>query len=326
MLCIVAKIIVLLASMLSILGSSIVLAGGPPQVKCTPDWDHVTWEIRYDQAQLARLRLRSESLVPGQLAVATQQEVAFTPSKGQEVSLPGGWMNGGYVFDEWDELLKLLENSVGGISIKQPAFTQNANRQIFALTPDQQKALHSQKGILDLKVSFLMYKLILRAKFSLDAPAPVENGGITYQVVPAGTLPAYKNSNGMVTYLNGKPVSDAEAVKTLSGNNPTIDVSRKGTLDPADKLAGRALVYLLVNPDDHTAMILQPVAPNGFFDPRRDPSRLDVVDHLGIVPDKTPLKRKILYIFDPKAGETTVVKLNNPEFIMQWPQNSGAQP
>ena len=303
-----------------------VLASDTPQVKCTPDWSKVTWETRYDQAQLAHVRLRSESLLSGQLAVATQQEATFTPSKGQDVTLTGGWMNGGYVFDSWDQLLKLLENSVGGISIKQPAFTQNSNRQIFALSPDQQKALHSQKGILTLKVSFEMYKLILRAKLSLDAPTPVQNGGILYQVVPTGTIPTYKSPSDMATYVNGKLVSEEQAIATLSGNKPTLDVSRKGAIDPIDKRPGRELVYLLVNPDDHTAVILQTVAPNGFFDPRRDPSRLDVVDHLGIVPDKTPLKRKILYVFDPLVGDTTAVTLKDSEFMMQWPQNTGVQP
>ena len=93
-------------------------------------------------------------------------------------------------------------------------------------------------------------------------------------------------------------------------------------IDPADKRPGRKLVYVLVNPENHTGTILEEFAPNGYVDPRRDRSRLDVVDHLGIVPDKTPLARKILYVFDPLVGDTTEVALKNSEFTMQWPQDS----
>ena len=112
-----------------------------------------------------------------------------------------------------------------------------------------------------------------------------------------------------MTYLNGKRVSQAEAVATLIGNRERLDISRKGTIDPADKRPGRTLVYVLVNPEDHTAIILQNAAPNGFFDRKRDPTRIDVVDHLGIVPDKTPLNHKILYVFDPLVGDSTEVTL-----------------
>jgi len=306
------------------------LAEDTPLVQCTPDWMGVTWETRYDQAKLARVRLNPKSSSTGQLAVIKRQKVTFTPENGQEVSLTGGWENGGYVFDNWDELLNLLENSVGGISIKQSAFTQNSNQQIFALPPDQQKTLHSQKGVLTLRVTFEMYKLNLRAKFSLDAPTPVQSGGVLYQVLPTAsktgvnasppaTDPTDQGPGGDVTYLNGKRVSKAEALATLSGHWPTLDVSRKGSVDPTDQRPGRTLVYLLVNPEDHTASILQEVAPNGFFDRRRDPSRIDVIDHLGIAPDKTPLNHKILYVFDPLVGESTEVTLRDSEFTMHWP-------
>ena len=322
------KRIVVSLSLLTLLWSG--LADETQIVQCNPDWTQVTWETRYDQAKLARIRLNPKSLLPGQLAVIKQQEVTFTPTNGQEVTLDGGWKYGGYVFDSWDELLILLEHSVGGITIKQTPFTQNSNRQIFALSPGQQKILHSQKGILVLRVVCEMYKLNMISKFSLDAPTPVQGGGIIYQVVPAATKtaggasqptidPTDRHPTGEVTYLNGKLVSKAEAIATLSGERATLDFSRKGSIDATDKRPGRALVYLLVNPEDHTANILQAVAPNGFFDPRRDPSKIDVIDHLGIPPDKTPLNHKILYVFDPLDEESTEVTLKNDEFMMHWP-------
>ena len=175
-----------------------------------------------------------------------------------------------------------------------------------------------------------MYTLHLRARFSLDAPTPVQSDGILYEVLPPASKPGVSASNdaiapadkrpgGMATYLNGKRASPEEAVAALMGNKTRLDLSRKGNIDPADKRAGRVLVYLLVNPDDHTASLLQGVAPNGFFNPGRDPSKLDVIDHLGVVPDETPLNHKILYVFDPVIGGTTEVTLKDSEFTMQWP-------
>jgi hypothetical protein len=314
---------------LSLLSS---LANETPAVQCDPDWKGVTWETRYDQAKLARVRLSLKSGVPGQLAVIKGQEVTFTPANGQEVTLEGGWSYGGYVFDNWDPLLKILEDSVGGISIKQPAFTQNSNHQIFALSPGQQKALQSQKGTLVVKVICEMYQLHLRAKFSLDAPKPVQDGGILYQVVsvptanktgtaatPAPAAPADTRSDGEMIYLNGKRVTQAEALAMKAGNGAILNLSRKGTIDPTDQRPDRMLVYLLVNPEDHTGKLLQGVAPNGFFDRKRDPSKMDVVDHLGIDPDQMPLNHKILYVFDPLVGDTTETTVKDLEFVMHWP-------
>jgi len=153
------SVIVSFCALIQILSA---LAGDAPAARCDPDWADVTWETRYDGAKLARVRLHPKSLLPGQLAVIKTQEVTFTPSGGEGVPLEGGWIYGGYVFDSWDELLKLLENSVGGISIQQPAFTQNSNHQIFALSADQQNALHFKKGVLGLKVT-------------LDVHAPLES-------------------------------------------------------------------------------------------------------------------------------------------------------
>lgn len=314
---------------LSLLSS---LAKDAPAVQCDPDWKGVTWETRYDQAKLARVRLNPKSGVPGQLAVIKGQEVTFTPANGQKVTLEGGWLYGGYVFDNWDQMLKILEDSVGGISIKQPAFTQNSNHQIFALSPEQQKALQSQKGTLVVKVFCEMYQLRLRAKFSLDAPKPVQDGSILYQVVsvptadkmvtaatPAPAVPADARSGGEVVYLNGKRVTQAEVLAIKAGNGAILNLSRKGTIDPADQRPGRTLVYLLVNPEDHTGKLLQGVAPNGFFDRRRDPSKMDVVDHLGIDPDQMPLDHKILYVFDPLVGDATETTVKDLEFVMRWP-------
>jgi len=262
------------------------------QIVCTPDWSTVTWETRYDQAKLAHIQLNAKSALPGQLAAITKVVATFKPSQGQEVILNGGWEHG-YVFDNWDQLLKQLETLVSGISITQTAFNpENSHWQVFALSPDQQKGFLHQKGVLDLKVTCELWQLKLMAKIPLNAPISIKNGPELIQFAP-------------------------------TGDTARLEVSRTGPVDPHDTRPSRTLVFLLVDPDNHTGTLLQEVAPDGFFTPGRDPTKLptqlNLVYQLGVVPTKTPLDRQILYIFDPVLGNTAEATASDPNFDMQWP-------
>jgi hypothetical protein len=222
-----------------------------------------------------------------------QCKATFTPPQGQAMALEGGLKYGGYVFDNWDQLVKRLEALVDGISITQTAFyPENSLSQSFALTPDEQKKLLHQKGVLTLRVTCELWDLKLKAKIPLNAPASIKSGSELFQFAP-------------------------------TGDTARVEVSRTGPIDPNDHRPSRTIVFLLVDPDNHKANLLQEVAPNGFFAPGRDPTKppttYNLVYQLGVAPSKTPLDHEILYIFDTVLGETARTTVSDPNFDMQWP-------
>ena len=262
-------------------------SGDTPRIAFAPDWGGVTWETRYDQAKLAHVLLVPAGGAQDQLPVVTKIEASFKPAQGVEMPLEGG--GGSYVFDNWTQLVKLLEALVGGITISQTAFYPDSSHpQIFAISAAQQNELRGKSGTLTLKVACELYRLKLKAKIPLNAPITIKNGTELIQYAP-------------------------------TGDTARLAVSRTGTLDPTDKRPARVLVFLLVDPDNHTATLLQEVAPNGFFMPGRDPTKLNLVYQLGVVPGKTPLDHEILYLFDPVVGDTTQTTVSDPNFKMQWP-------
>jgi hypothetical protein len=280
-------------SAMILLNSSQCIASDTPQITVAPDWDKVTWESRYDNAKVLHIQLNAKSLLPDQLAAVTEVDATFRPSQGQEMVLDGGLKYGGYVFDNWDQLVKRLEALVGGISITQTAFyPENSLSQSFALTPDEQNKLLHQKGVLTLKVTCELWQLKLKVKIPLNAPSSIKSGSELFQFAP-------------------------------TGDTARLEVSRTGPIDPNDHRPSRTLVFLLVDPDNHTATLLQEVAPNGFFTPGRDPTKppttLNLVYQLGVTPGKTPIDHEILYIFDTVLGDTTEATVSDPNFEMQWP-------
>ena len=285
----VIKGIGLALSAVALLSCSQRVANNPSLIAVTPDWGKVTWESRYDNAKVAHIQLNAKSLLPGQLAVVKEVDATFRPMQGQEMVLDGGGKYGGYVFDNWDQLVEQLEALVGGITITQTAFyPENSLSQSFALTPDEQKELQQQAGALSLKITCELYQLKLKAKIPLSVPISVKNGSELIQYAP-------------------------------TGDTARLEVSRTGPVDPNDQRPGRTLVFLLVDPDNHTATLLQEVAPDGFFNPGRDKTQLNLVYQLGVTPSKTPIDHEILYLFDPVVGDAAEAKVTDPDFKMQWP-------
>jgi hypothetical protein len=265
-------------------------ADDAPLVTAHPQWDKVTWETRYDKTEGASLPPNLVSQVPGAMAVPGTIDASFQPATGAKVKFDRDHMYGfyAYVFNDWGELQKLLSAQVPGLTFPLPdPYPNRGLSEAFVLTLEQQKALAGQKGTLTLKIPCEFYQLHLLAKIDLGAPAPVVNGGQTFEV---GSL----------------------------GDTAFLQVWRHGTGDPTDKRAGRSLVFLLVDPVKHTGQILE---GTGRGDPlgRRDPTKMDMVYVMDVVPDATPLDQKILYAFDPVVGKTTTeVTVSDPNFEMKW--------